>query len=159
MHLPESIATEVRQALAQQLGLPDLELQGTPVAGGDICRAARITAGGRHYFLKWREDAPPGFFAAEADGLRRLAHAHREGASGAGVPAVIAAGPSFLLLEWIEPSSGDQEALARQLGRSLAHQHEVTGPAAGGPANAPAVPQGRAAAAGAGYVSATQNSR
>ncbi|PZN07840.1 MAG: hypothetical protein DIU69_10985, partial [Bacillota bacterium] len=131
MHLPAPILEAARKALAAHLGSPDLELQATPVRGGDICHALRVTAAGRTYFLKWRDDAPPGFFAAEAEGLRLLGRVHGERSTGAGVPAVVAAGPSFLLLEWIEPATGDPEELARQLGRALACQHEVTGPAFG----------------------------
>jgi hypothetical protein len=44
-----------------------------PVGGGSICDARRLTAAdGTVVFAKTLDSAPPGFFAAEADGLALL---------------------------------------------------------------------------------------
>ena len=46
------------------------------VSGGDINRAAKVTLNdGTIWFVKWRSDAPPDMFAAEAHGLTILAQA------------------------------------------------------------------------------------
>src|SRR5690606_41211319 len=67
----------------------------TPVPGGDICVASRLTLADRSpLFAKtWPEADPPpaGFFAAEAPGLRWLAHA-----GAAAVPELLAALPPVL---------------------------------------------------------------
>lgn len=98
--------------------------------GGDINRAVRMTlADGRHLFVKHREDAPAGMYAAEAAGLAWIAEA-----GALRVPAVAAVGegaePPFLALEWIEPGRpgpGHDEAL----GRGLAALHRAGAPAFG----------------------------
>lgn len=93
----------------------------TPVAGGDICRAFRLSlTDGRVVFAKTRADAPADFFTVEAEGLRALA-----AAEGLAVPDVLAVGPDVLALEWIAPG----EALPRyweQLGQGLATLHQTT---------------------------------
>jgi fructosamine-3-kinase len=101
-----------------------------PVAGGDINRALRARlADGRELFVKYRHDAPPGMYRAEARGLAWLA----EG-GGPRTPAVVAVGddgpPRFLALEWIDrgaPGPGHDE----DLGRGLARLHRAGAPAFG----------------------------
>jgi fructosamine-3-kinase len=91
----------------------------TPVGGGDVCTASRLTLDdGTSIFMKtWPSGPPPaGFFEAEAAGLGWLR------AAGAPVPEVIVALPDLIALEWIEqgaPSTG----AAEQLGRDLADLH------------------------------------
>jgi fructosamine-3-kinase len=100
-----------------------------PVAGGDICAAARVTlAGGRVVFVKTRTGAPPGFFAAEAASLRWL-----RAAAGAAVPDVLEVAAERLVLEWISPGT-PTAAAAEDLGRALAATHAAGAPAYGGPA-------------------------
>lgn len=102
----------------------------SPVAGGDINRALRVSlADGRELFVKYRSDAPAGMYRAEAAGLRWLADARA-----LRVPAVVAVGEEatgrFLALEWIErgrPGAGHDEAL----GRGLAHLHLAGAPCFG----------------------------
>jgi fructosamine-3-kinase len=92
----------------------------TPVSGGDVCTASRLTLDdGASVFAKtWPAGPPPeGFFAAEANGLRWL----RE-AGAVPVPEVIAALPELLALEWIDPGSPSRSA-AERFGRSLAAVH------------------------------------
>jgi fructosamine-3-kinase len=81
----------------------------TPVSGGSICAARRLTFDtGESVFAKSRDDAPEGFFAAEAAGLRWL-----RAAQAVPVPEVIAELPDMLALEWIEPTEPRPHELHR----------------------------------------------
>ncbi|GIG58095.1 fructosamine kinase [Longispora fulva] len=113
-------------------------LRTTPVAGGSICSAERITLDdGTDLLLKtWpggvsgspteeRRSAPPGLFAAEARGLRWL----RDG-SGVSVPELIAATDELLLMEWIEHGK-PTPAAAERFGRELAATHRAGAPTFG----------------------------
>src|SRR5258708_13367522 len=40
--------------------------------GGTLNQTAFVVVGDQRYFVKWKADAPPGFFAAEARGLALL---------------------------------------------------------------------------------------
>ena len=87
-----------------------------PVAGGDVCDAARATtADGRVVFVKTRVGAPPGFFAAEAAGLDLLRPY-------VPVPDVLDAGDDRLVLSWIDHGA-PSAAAAEDLGRALARLH------------------------------------
>ncbi|MBM0232104.1 fructosamine kinase family protein [Micromonospora sp. STR1_7] len=105
----------------------------TPVAGGDICAAARLTLDDGHsvFAKSWPERSdrpvPEGFFEAEAAGLRWL----RE-ADAIGVPEVIVALPDLLALDWVEPGEPTMEA-AERFGRELADLHRAGAPAFGAP--------------------------
>ncbi|MBU2663525.1 fructosamine kinase family protein [Actinoplanes bogorensis] len=102
-------------------------LRETPVGGGSTCSASRLTLDdGTSVFAKtWRSGEPPeGFFAAEASGLAWL------GEAGAPVPEVIAALPTMLATEWIEPGEPTRSA-AEQLGRDLATLHRASAGAFG----------------------------
>ncbi|WP_433388823.1 fructosamine kinase family protein [Micromonospora sp. KLBMP9576] len=101
----------------------------TPVAGGGICAASRLTLDDGHsVFAKtWPESAgrpvPAGFFAAEAAGLRWL----REAGTVA-VPEVVVALPELLALDWVDTGEPTPEA-ADRFGRELAELHRSgTGP-------------------------------
>jgi len=95
----------------------------TPVPGGSICRASRLTLDdGSSIFAKTRAGAPDGFFAAEAEGLRWLAAARA-----VPVPEVIAALPDMLALEWVEPGQATPKA-AERFGRELAALHRAGAP-------------------------------
>ncbi|WP_229052973.1 fructosamine kinase family protein [Aeromicrobium sp. Leaf350] len=90
----------------------------TPVAGGDICTSTRLRlSDGRSAVIKTRPQAPAGFFAAEARGLRWL-----RDAGGAAVPDLLAVDDDCLVLSWIEPGRPTTEA-AESLGRALAATH------------------------------------
>ncbi|HEY2675208.1 MAG TPA: fructosamine kinase family protein [Rugosimonospora sp.] len=108
----------------------------TPVAGGSICQASRLTLDdGNSVFAKTWPAArpaagppgqptgeapggpPAGFFAAEAAGLNWL----RE-AGAVPIPGVIAALPDMLALEWIDGGTPSARA-AEDLGRGLATLH------------------------------------
>ena len=79
----------------------------TPVHGGSIASASRLTLDdGNSVFTKtWPEgsEAPDGYFAAEAAGLRWLAEVEH----GADTPEVIVAMPNLIALEWIDESTPD----------------------------------------------------
>jgi fructosamine-3-kinase len=100
----------------------------TPVRGGDVSRASRLTLDdGTSLFTKtWPSGTPPtGFFEAEATGLAWL--------SSPGVipvPSVLAALPSMLALEWVEPGPATPAAAA-ELGRALAALHRSGAPGFG----------------------------
>ncbi|MFG1802673.1 fructosamine kinase family protein [Micromonospora carbonacea] len=104
----------------------------TPVAGGDVCAASRLTLDDGHsVFAKtWPAQragrpVPEGFFAAEAAGLRWL----RE-AGAVAVPEVVVALPELLALDWVEPGEPTPEA-AERFGRELAALHRAGAPAFG----------------------------
>ncbi|WP_063784475.1 fructosamine kinase family protein, partial [Streptomyces sp. SBT349] len=100
-----------------------------PVGGGDVCAAHRVELDdGRTVFVKTLPHAPPGFFAAEAAGLDVL---RTTGA--VAVPAVLAAVPDLLVLEWVE-ESGPTPERAERLGRELAALHSTPAPHWGGQA-------------------------
>ena len=122
MTLPPAL----RQALADALGAP-LE-DARPEYGGDINQAARFTAGGTAYFVKWNASAPPAMFATEAHGLRLLA-----AADAVRVPAVIAQGearescPAYLVLEYITTGGRAAAGTMQRFGAALAalHRHSA----------------------------------
>ncbi len=106
----------------------------TPVSGGSIGAASRLTFdSGESLFTKtWPghdegEEAPEGFFAAEAAGLRWL----REAAA-VPVPEVIVELPDLIAIEWVE--AGDPtESGAREFGAGLARLHRSGAPSFGAP--------------------------
>ncbi|MDG6101312.1 fructosamine kinase family protein [Dactylosporangium aurantiacum] len=100
----------------------------TPVPGGSICAAQRLTFDdGGSVFCKSLPDPPDGFFAAEAAGLRWL----RE-AGAVPVPELIVELPDLLALEWIEHGEATPEG-AERFGRRLAALHRAGAPAFGAP--------------------------
>lgn len=109
----------LRGAVASALGA---DVRGArPVSGGDVNRAWRVAlSDDTDVFVKSRDDAPPGFFEREAEGLAWLA-----GAGALSTPAVRAVGPSdapFLALDWIDAAPPTPDFDAR-LGRGLAALH------------------------------------
>jgi fructosamine-3-kinase len=119
--LPADVAACLEDALSVQV------TRATPVSGGMVSRAARVeTADGTPLFVKWKPDAAPGLFAAEANGLALLASAEA-----LRVPQPLAWGdePPFLALEWIgvaEPR--DVRAFSRRFAEGLAALHRVGSP-------------------------------
>jgi fructosamine-3-kinase len=102
------------------------------VGGGDINDAwALELEGGGRAFVKTRDDAPAGEYAAEAAGLRWLAEARA-----LRVPEVLALGdgadgPRFLALEWVD--EGRLSPLGQEeLGRGLAALHAAGAASFGG---------------------------
>src|SRR5262249_20236337 len=101
----------------------------TPVGGGSICRASRLTLeDGASAFFKFlneptdeapRVSVPPGFFEAEGAGLEWL-----RAAGGVPVPEVLVVQPGLLVLEWVEPGL-PTAAGAERFGRDLAATHRA----------------------------------
>lgn len=92
------------------------------LSGGDINKAALIQSGDSQWFVKYRNDAPPGMFEAEARALNEIA------ASGCiRVPAAIAWGSTsstgWLVLEYLDLTSNGPAAV---LGEQLAALHGIT---------------------------------
>lgn len=119
MSLPADVARVVAGALGAPVG------RGEAVHGGSINEAAAVDVGGERVFVKWHRRAPAGFFAAEADGLGRLA------ATGAvATPKVLACvedeALSVLALAYHLPGRRSPGALAAA-GRALARLHAVRG--------------------------------
>jgi fructosamine-3-kinase len=113
----------IAAAAAAAIGLPLVRAE--RIAGGDLNDAWRLELeGGRRAFVKAREDAAAGEYAAEAAGLRWLGEP-----GGLRVPAVLAVDDRFLVLEWIAGGALDAEAL----GRGLAATHAAGAPAFGAP--------------------------
>jgi fructosamine-3-kinase len=94
------------------------------IGGGDVNDAWRVElADGRRAFVKTRADAPPGEYAAEADGLRWLGEP-----GGLPVPEVLGVADELLALAWVdEGAPGDPAAL----GHGLAAVHAAGAPAFG----------------------------
>jgi fructosamine-3-kinase len=94
----------------------------TPVGGGDVCTANRLTLDdGASIFAKtWPSGAPPqGFFSAEAHGLQWL-----RAAAAVPVPEVLVALPTMIALDWVEPGAASKAA-AERFGRDLAALHRA----------------------------------
>lgn len=101
----------------------------TPVAGGDVCNAARVRlSDGRSAFVKTRPHSPPDFFEVEAAGLRHLGEAD----GGAPVPDVLATSPDCLVLSWVESGRPSPEVV-EQFARTLAVTHRAGADHFGGP--------------------------
>lgn len=126
-YLPGGLRTTLREVLSAE------PTRVQYIGGGSINQTARVEVGTDRYFVKWKTDAPPGFFEAEARGLEVL-----RGAGVIRVPAVIERGeavdsrPAFLILEWIaESRQVESLSFSVNFGRSLAALHRVTGPSFG----------------------------
>ena len=96
------------------------------VSGGDINEAHAAHLGdGRWVFVKSNRAAPDGMFAAEARGLDWLGQA-----KALRVPKVMAQGPDFLVLEYLQPGRR-QPDFDELLGRGLAVLHRAGAPGFG----------------------------
>jgi fructosamine-3-kinase len=100
----------------------------TPVPGGSICTAQRLTLDdGTSVFAKSLADPPAEFFATEAAGLRWL-----RSADAVPVPEIIAELPDMLALEWIEHGAATPRGAA-EFGRRLARLHRSGAASFGAP--------------------------
>jgi fructosamine-3-kinase len=121
------------------LSLPLGARDARPVGGGDINEAFRVTlCDGSEAFVKTRDGAAPGEYAAEAASLRWLAEA-----GALRTPRVLDVADGYLALQWIEPgrllADGEDE-----LGRGLAATHTAGAPGFGRFADARGGGDGRA---------------
>lgn len=110
------------------MSLPPGASEAVQIGGGDINQGWRVRlADGRIAFVKTRPDAGEGEYEREAAALAWLAQP-----GSLQIPRVLAVGPDYLALEWIEHGSLDQ-AGARELGSGLARMHAAGAPAFGDP--------------------------
>ncbi|HMU36242.1 MAG TPA: fructosamine kinase family protein, partial [Marmoricola sp.] len=88
------------------------------VASGGICTTTKLRlAQGQAALIKTLSDPPPGFFDAEARGLRWLGEGNPEL-----IAKVMAVADDALIVEWAEPARPTVE-LAGDFGRQLAKMH------------------------------------
>ncbi|HMY09122.1 MAG TPA: fructosamine kinase family protein [Marmoricola sp.] len=88
------------------------------VASGGICTTTKLRlAQGQAALIKTLSDPPPGFFDAEARGLRWLGEGNPEL-----IAKVMAVAADALIVEWAEPARPTVE-LAGDFGRQLAKMH------------------------------------
>ena len=100
-----------------------------PVAGGDIATATRLRlSNGQTALMKTLPHAPPGFFEAEAAGLRWLSEVD----GGAPVPEVLAAAADCVVLAWVEQTAKTPVEAATAFGQHLAATHAAGAPSWGG---------------------------
>ena len=96
----------------------------TPVSGGDISAAWRLTTDDGDLFIKTGPLSAAQMFAAEAEGLSEIANTGT-----IRVPQVIASGAVeaavFLALEWLDLERADS-VIERRFGEQLAEMHHVT---------------------------------
>jgi fructosamine-3-kinase len=116
------LAEPLRRAVEARLGA----VRGArPVGGGCINDGARLETDRGPVFVKYRADAPDGFFATEARGLDALRAAAGDALR---FPAVLAwsdateGAPAWLAMEWLEPGGRDR-AFGERLGRGVAALH------------------------------------
>jgi fructosamine-3-kinase len=110
------------------VSLPDGARDVRAVSGGDINSAFSVTlADGTPAFVKNRDGAAPGEYAAEAAGLEWLAEP-----GALRVPSVLEIADGHLVLEWIEPGRLDA-AGEEQLGHGLAAVHRAGAECFGAP--------------------------
>lgn len=131
-----TLPLSVQRAVESALGVVIQHVR--PLSGGMINRAAHLTTSDGLLFLKWKQDAPEGFFETEARGLELL-----RAADALRVPHIVAwhdasqrdvinyadeeLAPSWLALEWLESTVvHDEEAFARGFAEGLAAQHRVS---------------------------------
>lgn len=130
MTLPPQLGEAIAAALDQPVR------EASRVGGGDLNDAWRVELDdGTTAFIKTADDAQPGGYAAEANGLRWLAEPEA-----LSVPRVLAvadpeddedAGPRLLALEWVDEGRLDR-AGEEELGRGLAAVHQAGAASFGG---------------------------
>ncbi|WP_392468564.1 fructosamine kinase family protein [Arsenicicoccus cauae] len=114
-HLPESLVSGLEVCRA------------TALSGGDIALAYRLDTPDGPFFLKTKERPTPDLFEREAAGLAILReHAPEQ----IGIPEVVRADASGLVLEWIEEGRPGRHT-EESLGRGLAGLHRATHPTFG----------------------------
>jgi protein-ribulosamine 3-kinase len=95
----------------------------TAVSGGCIADSRKLVMNsGRVFFLKQVRDGSSGTFESEVRGLEELRKA-----GAVLVPEVVAQGPDYLLLEWIEEGKESADSCMEELGFQFAKLHYFSG--------------------------------
>jgi fructosamine-3-kinase len=95
----------------------------TAVSGGCIADSRKLVMNsGRVFFLKQVRDGSSGTFESEVSGLEELRKA-----GAVLVPEVVAQGPDYLLLEWIEEGKESADSCMEELGFQFAKLHYFSG--------------------------------
>ena len=93
------------------------------VSGGCIADSRKlIMNSGRVFFLKQVREGSLGTFETEARGLEELRKA-----GAVRIPEVVALGPDYLLLEWIEEGKESTDSSMEELGFQFAKLHQFSG--------------------------------
>jgi fructosamine-3-kinase len=117
-----SLLESIRSGLSESIG-EQAELQWAgDLPGGDINQAALVQSPASRWFVKYRRNAPPGMFEAEAKALDEIA---TSGCIRAPNPVAWGSenGTAWLVMEYLELTSRGPHAL---LGEQLAALHTVT---------------------------------
>ena len=118
------LPSELAQALTAEIG-PIRDA--ARLSGGMVATSAVVMTDRGRFFVKWKLDAPNGFFRLEADGLDRL-----RAAAVLRVPRWVAFQDAdddefpYLALEFVDPRQPDDPIrFSRALGEGLARLHHV----------------------------------
>jgi protein-ribulosamine 3-kinase len=124
--LPRGVEEDVRRTISER-GLGTNLVRVERVGGGCINNGAELrTDSGTALFVKWNDDAPPGMFEAEADGLSALRRAAALSAPDPLAWSAPGARPAWLLMEYLSPGRASPQTAA-ELGRGLARLHASSG--------------------------------
>lgn len=122
--LQAALETDIQRVFGTSVALKD----SSPVGGGDINEAARLTlSNGCQAFLKYNPSPLPELFTVEAKGLEELKRANSLRIPD--VYKVREAGndrPAYILLEWIVGEGRRDGDAMRTFGRGLAQLHQTT---------------------------------
>ena len=121
VRLPDDVRADIEAALGSNIE------QATPVSGGCINSAARLTTGLGPYFLKWCERGATSTFEAESRALESI-----RATTTVRVPLTVAGRDRWLLLEWLEPGQPSRADWIT-FGRQLAAMHRFRHAQFGGP--------------------------
>lgn len=115
---------ELQQRIEQLTGREFVICDRTPISGGSINQAYRLSDGQQDYFLKLNAASQLAMFEAEAAGLQAM---HKT--QTLRVPQPLGSGiigeQSYLVLEWIPLGPGDPQSW-RVMGQQLAAMHRHT---------------------------------
>ena len=115
-------------SLSRALGKAVRVDMSSPVSGGSIHEARKISTSEGEFFAKWATHGPDDIFLREAEGLEALRAASREIV----IPRVLAAAgpsqgvPAHLILEHLPPATHAPHKGEETLGRGLAAIHRAT---------------------------------
>lgn len=113
--------TEIQQSISQITGQAFAIQERSPVSGGSINQAYRISEGQQHYFVKLNQAIKGAMFEAEALGLKEMHESQS-----IRVPQPLGWGTadhqSYIIMEWIPLGQGDSQAWST-MGQQLAKMH------------------------------------